>query len=146
MGGSEARSVAVAVILGPGAPPETVEHTLRVLRHYGIPFRQVPWRDSQDFLACEDALGVQVVVFETGIAYTDEHVWVPDDRIVPVLRVLTDSAPPPADLLLTTSAGVATLGYGIPGAVNAGLLAARMLAATDPVLRDLLKTKPYLVS
>jgi len=62
-----------------------------------------------------------------------------------VIRVVTDSAPPPGRIL-TGTALVATVGFGVPGAVNAGLFAARILATSDAALRDLLTTKPYPVS
>jgi hypothetical protein len=83
-----------------------------------------------------------VIIFATAVAYSDEHVALPEDIVVPVLRFLTDPSPP-AENVPTSTALTATLGIGVPGAINAGLFAARILATTDTALRDLLHTKPY---
>lgn len=88
------------------------------------------------------AHGVGVIVFATGIAYTDEHLRLPEDVIVPVIRFITDPQPPP-DQLLTATPLMASAGFGAPGAINAGLLAARILALSNAVLRELLRTRPY---
>ncbi len=132
----------VVVVLGPGAHDEVVAHTHRVLNHYGIPFAEVGWLDVPDLLTADGLREAGVVVFATGIAYTDEHLRLPEDVVVPVLRVITDPQPPP-DQVLTGTALMGSVGFGEPGAINAGLLAARILAGSDPVLEELLETKPY---
>jgi phosphoribosylcarboxyaminoimidazole (NCAIR) mutase len=132
----------VAVVLGPGADETVVDHTRRVLNHFGIPFAQFDWREFEGLLASWAADCLRVVVFATGVAYTDEHLRLPVSAIVPVLRIITDSAPP-AGQVLTNTPLMATAGYGIPSAVNAGLSAARILTTNDDVLRDLLRMKPY---
>ena len=140
----EVRRGSAAIVLGPGVQDEVVEHTRRVLNHYGILFTEVGWSGFPDLLA-DTAHVPGVIVFATGVSYTDEHIRLPDDVIVPIIRVITDSAPPP-DQILTSTALMASVGFGVTGAVNAGILAAQILAVGDPELRDLLKTKPYPVS
>jgi phosphoribosylcarboxyaminoimidazole (NCAIR) mutase len=137
----EARRASVVIVLGPGVQDEVVEHTRKVLNHYGILFQEVGWRGLPDLLA-GGARGLGVIVFATGVSYTDEHIRLPEEVIVPVIRVVTDSVPPPGQLL-TGTALVASVGYGATGAVNAGIFAAQILAVSDNALRDLLKTKPY---
>jgi phosphoribosylcarboxyaminoimidazole (NCAIR) mutase len=139
----ESVRTSVLVVLGPGADAAVVAHTLDVLTHFGITFQEADWRNFPGLLA--GASEPQVVVFATAFAYTDEHLALPEDVVIPVLRLLTDSVPPPAQVL-TDTPYMATVGVGVPGAINAGLLAARILATNDAGLRDLLKTKPYRAS
>ena len=82
----------VVVVLGPGIQTNVVAHTIQVLNHYGIPFKELDWRDFTDFLT-SSLIGLRVVIFETGIAYTDEHLRLLADVIVPVLRVVTNTEP-----------------------------------------------------
>jgi hypothetical protein len=131
----------VVVVLGPGAHAEVVAHTKAVLNHFGIAFQEVGWSEFPNLLAGGES-GWQVVIFATGIAYTVEHIALPPDLPAPVFRVVTDPAPPP-DQMLTDTGSIGTMGFGVPGAVNAGLMAARILATNDPALRDLLTTNPY---
>ena len=130
----------VVVVLGPRTQTNVVAHTLHVLNHYGIRFKELDWREFADFLAGSPTQ-LRVVIFETGFAYTDEHLRLLEDVIVPVLRVVTETEP--SKQLLTDTALMASMGFGVPGAVNAGLLAARILATSDADLRDLLVTRPY---
>ena len=116
-----------------------VDHTRSVLNHYRIHFTEISWCDFPDLLASGGASGLRVVVLETGVAYTDEHLRLPEDVIVPVIRVVTDSAPLTGQILT----GTPLMGFGVPGAINAGLQAARILALNDHALRNLLQTKPY---
>lgn len=130
------------VVLGPNAHREVVDHTLQVLRHFEIPFVLVGWKDlANDFVDVpHPSLGV--IVFETAYAYTDEHIRLPEGVFLPILRVITDSAPPSVPIP-TETAFMATAGTGIAGAVNAGIEAARILARTDAALAALLVTNPY---
>jgi hypothetical protein len=138
----EAGRAQAVVVLGPSAHDEIVAHTRSVLNHFGIPFAEVGWLDAPNFFASGGANGVGVLVFATGIAYTDEHIRLPEGVIVPAIRFITDPQPPP-DQLLTATPLMASAGFGPPGAINAGLLAARILAISDAVLKELLGTRPY---
>jgi len=133
---------AVVVVLGPRADEAVVDHTLRVLNHYGIPFTQVNWPDFSNFLASSASDRLQVIVFETGVAYTDEHLGLTEDVVVPGLLVRTASGPSPGELPTSTQL-LETMGYGVEGAVKAGLKAAVILATNDTALRDRIKTNPY---
>jgi hypothetical protein len=131
------------IVLGPGAKAEVVAHTTQVLCHYGIPFQEFDWRDFPGFLAGNPA-DLGVIVLMTGIAYTDEHVRLPDSVVIPVIRVVTDASPPEQpEQVLTATGLLATTGFGVAGAVNAGLSAARFLAVGDAALRERLKAQPY---
>ena len=145
MGQPPAGRHSALVVRGPGAKRDVVDNTLRVLKHFGIPTTEVDWRDLQELIADGTAVACGVIVFETGAAYTDEHIGLPEDITAPVLRVVTDESPPSAKILTGTWL-VGTVGFGVDGAVNAGLNAARILAVSDPELRDLLKTKPYQIT
>jgi hypothetical protein len=140
----EVRRASALVVVGPGAQDDVLNHTLRVLSHYEIPFEVVEWDRLTDRLATGGPPRLGVIVFETAFAYTDEHLRLPEGVLAPVLRVITDSAPPPGQVLTETTF-MATTGFGVAGAVNAGLLAARILALADDVLANLLATNPYQV-
>jgi phosphoribosylcarboxyaminoimidazole (NCAIR) mutase len=133
--------VPVLLVLGPDVHAEIVDEIRKVLYHFGINFKEGNWNAGPDLLTTGSP-GLQVVILATGLAYTDEHFALPADLTVPVIRVITDPDPPPEQILKATafSAGV---GFGVQGAVNAGLLAARIFALTDAGVRELLKTKPY---
>jgi hypothetical protein len=141
VGEPEGTPTPVLLVLGPGAAAEVVAHTHAVLSHFGIVFREAGWHDCASLLE-GGVPGLQVIVFATAVAYTDEHLALPVNVVAPVLRVLTDPAPPTGQVLSETSL-MATVGFGIPGAVNAGLLAVQILATSDAALRDLLRTRPY---
>lgn len=133
------------VVLGPGAQEEVLQHTFRVLNHFGIPFQVAHWNDSglPALVEIHAARGPGAVVFGTAVPYTDEHSpLLPEGIFWPVIKVVTDSTLLSGQLLTGTEF-VMMAGFGDNGAVNAGLQAARMLALSDPALRDLLKTKPY---
>jgi hypothetical protein len=131
----------VVVVLGPGADETVVDHTRRVLNHYGIPFTQINWREFEGLLASGTTDGLQVVVFETGTAYTDEQ-FRPEAVVVPVLLVRTAPAPSPGEALPTTPF-IALMGYGVSGAIDAGEQAARILARNNTALSERLKRDRY---
>jgi phosphoribosylcarboxyaminoimidazole (NCAIR) mutase len=141
---SEAGQARVVLVLGPGAHADVVARTRDVLNHFGIAFKEVDWNQFPALIAGGEP-GLQVVIFETGLAYTDEHLALPATLTLPVFRVVTDPEPPP-EQLLEGAAQTAITGFGVAGAINAGVQAARILALNDAALRDLLKTKPYPVS
>jgi phosphoribosylcarboxyaminoimidazole (NCAIR) mutase len=138
----DAGEPSVVVVLGPAAQMDVVDHMFRVLHHYGIPFRQFTWSDFADSNA-GSSTEPAVIIFATGVAYTDEHLRLLETVIAPVIRFVTDSEPPKDTELVTSTALMASVGFGVPAAVNAGLQAARILATANAALRDLLKTKPY---
>jgi phosphoribosylcarboxyaminoimidazole (NCAIR) mutase len=133
----------VIVLMGPRADKEVLQHTFRVLNHFGIPYRMADWEDNglPNLLACADREG-GVVVFGTGSAYTDEHYPLSADISLPVIKFVT-GFPQDSGQMLTSTPLVMMTGFGIPGAVNAGLQATRILASNNAALRNLLKTKPY---
>ena len=136
----EATQATVAVVLAPRAAMDVVNECLRVLNHFGIPFTMSDW-STFDAAFERDAATLRVILFATGIAYTDEHLRLPDSAIVPIFRFVTDAEPP--EKLLTETTLMASMGYGIPGAINAGHQAARILALSDATLRHRLETQPY---
>jgi hypothetical protein len=142
MSEAEASPPFVFVLKGPGASAEFLQHTFRALDHFGILYEEADWNAAglAARLQALAARGAFVVVFGTGVPYTDEHfACVPDD--VPIIKVV--NAPPDSGQFLTTTEFVTTAGFGVDGAVNAGLLAARILARGNEQLRTLLNTHPY---
>ncbi len=137
---SEATQATVAVVLAPQAAMDVVNACLRVLDHFGISFMMYDWC-TFDAAFERDAATLRVILFATGIAYTDEHLRLPASAVVPIFRFVTDAGPP--EKLLTETTLMASMGYGIPAAVNAGLMAVRILAVSDATLRHRLKTQPY---
>jgi hypothetical protein len=132
-----------AIVLGPRAHDEVVAYTRRVLTHFEIPFTELDWRDFPALLARVEAVGLGVVVFATGVAYTDEHLRLPEDVNIPAVRFVADTVEPPTKHLLTGAVLMASTGYGADGAVKAALFAVRILAQSDPILRDLYESNPY---
>ena len=142
MGEPAAGRARTIIVLGPRADDAVVAHARGVLNHFGIPFAEVGWQDVAAFVAGGGMSGVGVVLFATGVPYTDEHLRLLDDVNLPGIRLITDPQPPPEHLLTGTPL-MATAGVGVRGAIDAGLIAARILALTDRVLKELFRTNPY---
>jgi phosphoribosylaminoimidazole carboxylase PurE protein len=140
----------VAVVLGSDGDYPVIQDMLRLLDEFGIPHEitvtsahRSPERTHQYAAALEDR-GIQVVIACAGAAAHLAGVLA-SHTILPVIGVPIDSSPLKGiDALLSTSmmpAGVpvATMAIGKAGASNAAVLAAQILARSDPDLARRLK-------
>lgn len=140
----------VSVIMGSRSDWETMKAAVEVLRALGVPHekRVVSAHRTPDLLFkfAEDASrrGIRVIIAGAGGA---AHLpgMTAAKTILPVLGVPVKSkALKGIDSLLSIAQmpkgiPVGTLAIGEPGAANAGLLAAQILALNDPVLRKRLE-------
>jgi 5-(carboxyamino)imidazole ribonucleotide mutase len=146
-----ARSTLVGVVMGSRSDYSTMEPCVELLREFEIPYESqiVSAHRTPDLLfqyASEvESRGLKVIIAAAGGA---AHLpgMLAAKTLVPVLGV-----PVPAtsmqglDALLSIvqmpkGVPVGTLAIGRPGAANAALLAAEILANDDPSLRQRLKT------
>jgi phosphoribosylaminoimidazole carboxylase PurE protein len=140
----------VAIVLGSDSDYPVVQDMVRVLNDFGISHEitissahRSPDRTHRYALALEEG-GTQVVIACAGAAAHLAGVLAAH-TILPVIGVPVDSSPLQGlDALLSTSmmpAGVpvATMGIGKSGAINAGVLAAQILARSDPILAQRLR-------
>ena len=134
----------VAVVMGSRSDWEVMEHCVETLRALDVPHetRVLSAHRTPDaleeFVADVEARGAQVFVAAAGGAAHLAGV-VASKTVRPVLGVPMGTQLGGLDSLLSTvqmPAGipVATLAIGRAGAVNAGLLAAAILARSDPEL------------
>ena len=137
-------SALVAVVMGSRSDWEVMEHCVETLRALDVPHetRVLSAHRTPDaleeFVADVEARGAQVFVAAAGGAAHLAGV-VASKTVRPVLGVPMGTQLGGLDSLLSTvqmPAGipVATLAIGRAGAVNAGLLAAAILARSDPEL------------
>lgn len=141
----------VSIIMGSQSDWPTLKHTAGVLDELGIAYEakivsahRTP-RRLYDYAADVQARGVRVIVAGAGGA---AHLpgMVAAMTLLPVMAVPVKSAALNGmDSLLSIvqmprGVAVATQAIGEPGAFNAGLLAAQVLALSDPGLRDRLAT------
>lgn len=138
--------VQVGVIMGSRSDWETMQHTCNVLEELGVPYEKlvVSAHRTPDrmFEYAESAIarGLKVIVAGAGGA---AHLpgMVAAKTVLPVIGVPVQSAALKGlDSLLSIvqmpgGVPVATVAIGKAGAVNAGLLAAQMLAVTDTSLQ-----------
>ena len=142
-----ASSPIVAVVMGSQSDWETMRHAVELLEQFGVPneHRIVSAHRTPELMAdfAREAAdrGVRVIIAGAGGAahlpgMIAAHTW------LPVLGVPVESkALNGIDSLLSIAqmpAGVAvgTLAIGIPGAKNAALLAASIIALSDPEVRS----------
>jgi phosphoribosylaminoimidazole carboxylase PurE protein len=140
----------VAIVLGSGSDYPVIEDMLKLLKGFGIEHEltvssahRSPER-TQRYATELEKRGVQVVIACAGAA---AHLAgaIAAHTILPVIGVPIDSSPLNGlDALLSTSmmpAGVpvATMGIGKSGAGNAAVLAAQILARSDPGLSERLR-------
>ncbi len=140
----------VAVIMGSRTDLEVMQHAIDVLNELAVPHvaQIVSAHRTPDlmfeFASTAEAHGFEVIIAAAGGA---AHLpgMVAAKTLVPVLGV-----PIPATALVGVDAllsivqmpkgvPVGTLAIGAPGAVNAALLAAQILACHDPALRERLR-------
>jgi phosphoribosylaminoimidazole carboxylase PurE protein len=140
----------VAVVLGSDSDYPVIEDLIRLLRQFEIPYEltvssahRSPDRTHRYAVTLEDR-GIQLVIACAGAAAHLAGVLA-SHTILPVIGVPIDSSPMQGlDALLSTAmmpAGVpvATMGIGKPGAANAAILAAQILARSDAELARRLK-------
>ena len=135
----------VAVVLGSDSDYPVIQDMIKILKDFGIDQELIvssahrsPDRTHQ-FAAALEERGVQVVIACAGAAAHLAGV-IAAHTILPVIGVPIDSSPLNGmDALLSTSmmpAGipVATMAIGKTGAANAAVLAAQILARSNPEL------------
>ncbi len=140
----------VAVVLGSDSDLQAVQGLIEIFSDFDVPYEisicsahRSPDRTHR-YAATLEERGIQVVVACAGGAAHLAGV-VAAHTILPVIGVPMDSSPLQGlDALLSTSmmpAGVpvATMGIGKAGASNAAVLAAQILARSDPALAGRIK-------
>jgi phosphoribosylamine--glycine ligase len=140
----------IAIVLGSDSDYPVIQDMIGILHQFEIPHEitissahRSPDRTHRYAATLEDR-GIQVVIACAGGAAHLAGVLA-SHTILPVIGVPIDSSPLKGlDALLATSmmpAGVpvATMGIGKSGASNAGVLAAQILARSDPELASRLK-------
>lgn len=140
----------VGVVMGSKSDWETLRHTDEVLTQFGVSHecRVVSAHRSPDLMAdyakTAEERGVQVIIAGAGGA---AHLpgMVASQTLLPVIGVPVQSqALQGLDSLLSIvqmpgGVPVGTMAIGKAGAINAGLLAIRILATTRPDLRERLR-------
>ncbi|MEI0739549.1 5-(carboxyamino)imidazole ribonucleotide mutase [Paenibacillus sp. JTLBN-2024] len=140
-------SALVAVIMGSKSDWETMQHACKVLDELNIPYEKkvVSAHRTPDlmFSFAEEAaqLGIKVIIAGAGGA---AHLpgMVASKTVLPVIGVpVQTKALNGLDSLLSIvqmpgGIPVATVAIGQAGATNAGLLAAQILGASDPVIQN----------
>ena len=140
----------IAVVLGSDSDYPVIQDMIKILKDFGIDHEVIvssahrsPERTHR-FAAGLEERGVEVVIACAGAAAHLAGV-IAAHTILPVIGVPIDSSPLKGlDALLSTSmmpAGVpvATMGIGKAGAGNAAVLAAQILARSDPKLAERLR-------
>ena len=142
----------VGVIMGSSSDFEVMKHACDVLDELGIAYEKKvvsAHRTPDDmfvYAATAEARGLQVIIAGAGGA---AHLpgMVASKTLVPVLGVpIPATALNGNDALLSivqmpAGVPVGTLAIGKPGAINAGLLAAQILASSRPTLRAQLQAR-----
>src|SRR5437667_2997597 len=140
----------VAIIMGSKSDWETMRHAVETLNHLGVPSEarvlsahRTP-DATADFARKAADRGLRVIIAGAGGAahlagVIAAHTW------LPVLGVPIQSKLNGLDSLLSTAQmpggiPVGTLAIGEPGAKNAALLAAAILATSDKTIRQKLET------
>ena len=144
------RQILVGVVMGSKSDYEVLAPAIEILKTFGIPHeaRVVSAHRTPDWLfeyaEQAESRGLRVIIAGAGGA---AHLpgMLAAKTLVPVLGV-----PVPATMLngidsllsivqMPKGVPVGTLAIGKPGAANAALLAAEILASTDPALREKLR-------
>src|SRR4030088_1991131 len=141
------KSALVAIIMGSSSDWETLEHAARVLEELGVPHdRRVVSAHRKSDLLCEYAASAEKRGIEVIIAGAGGAAHLPgmtaSKTVLPVLGVPVESKTLKGlDSLLSiaqmpSGIPVGTLAIGRSGAVNAALLAAAILGAKHPAIRE----------
>ena len=146
-GSGEKARPQVGIVMGSDSDLGVMEETAAILRNFGIAFEitvasahRTP-RRAAEFAASARDRGIKVIIAGAGHAAHLPGAMAAHTTL-PVIGVPIDSsALQGMDALLSTvqmppGIPVATVAVGKPGAVNAGILAAQILAVSDPVLAD----------
>lgn len=139
----------VGIVMGSDSDYVVMEETIAILKKFGIPYEMTiasahrsPKRASE-FASFAQKRGIKVIIAGAGHAAHLAGV-IAAHTTVPVIGVPIDSsALKGLDSLLSTvqmppGIPVATVSIGKPGAKNAGILAAQILAVSDPELGKIL--------
>ena len=146
-GAGEKSRPQVGIVMGSDSDLGVMEETAAILRKFGIAFEitvasahRTP-RRAAEFAESARVRGIKVIIAGAGHAAHLAGAMAAHTTL-PVIGVPIDSsALQGMDALLSTvqmppGIPVATVAVGKPGAVNAGILAAQILAVSDPVLAD----------
>ena len=146
-GAGEKTRPQVGIVMGSDSDLGVMEETAAILRNFGIAFEltvasahRTP-RRAAEFAASARDRGIKVIIAGAGHAAHLAGAMAAHTTL-PVIGVPIDSSAfQGLDALLSTvqmppGIPVATVAVGKPGAVNAGILAAQILAVSDPVLAD----------
>jgi len=139
----------VGIVMGSDSDYAIMEETVAILKKFGIPYEitvasahRSPKRASE-FASSAKKRGIKVIIAGAGHAAHLAGV-IAAHTTIPVIGVPIDSsALKGLDALLSTvqmppGIPVATVSIGKPGAKNAGILAAQILAVSDPELGKIL--------
>ena len=147
----KASGVAVSIVMGSDSDLDVMRRSAEMLEKFGIPFEMTvasahrsPARAAQ-LAAGARQRGIRVIIAAAGHAAHLAGVMAAHTTL-PVIGVPIDSSCLKGmDALLATvqmppGIPVATMAIGKPGATNAGILAAQIVAATDTAVADRLET------
>lgn len=139
----------VGIVMGSDSDYAVMEETIAILKKFGIPYEMTvasahrsPKRASE-LASSAQKRGIKVIIAGAGHAAHLAGV-IASHTTVPVIGIPIDSsALKGLDALLSTvqmppGIPVATVSIGKPGAKNAGILAAQILALSDPELGKIL--------
>jgi phosphoribosylaminoimidazole carboxylase PurE protein len=140
----------VAILTGSDSDLDVVEEALQRLNEFSIPYElrimsahRSPER-TLDYARSAERRGIEVIIVAAGAAAHLAGV-VASMTILPVLAVPIDSTSLSgmdallASVQMPAGVPVATLSIGKPGAANAGILAAEILARSDPLVAQKLR-------
>jgi phosphoribosylamine--glycine ligase len=143
-------TAAVGIVMGSDSDLEIMKGAVAILKNFGIPYEitvasahRSPQR-AMEFAATAYARGIRVIIAGAGHA---AHLAgaMAAHTFLPVIGVPIDSSCLQGlDALLSTvqmppGIPVATVSIGKPGAQNAGILAAQILALSDAALQEKLQ-------
>ncbi|MFH1581085.1 MAG: phosphoribosylamine--glycine ligase [Pseudomonadota bacterium] len=139
----------VGIVMGSDSDYAVMEETIAILKKFGIPYEMTvasahrsPQKASE-FASSAKKRGIKVIIAGAGHAAHLAGV-IAAHTAIPVIGVPIDSSTLKGlDALLSTvqmppGIPVATVSIGKPGAKNAGILAAQILAVSDPELGKIL--------
>ncbi len=138
----------VGIVMGSDSDLNIMEETAKVLRTFGIPYEMTvasahrsPKR-AADFATSAKGKGIKVIIAAAGLAAHLAGAMAAHTTL-PVIGVPINAALDGLDSLLATvqmppGIPVATVAIGKPGAKNAGILAAQILAVANPEIDKML--------